>query len=175
LRRAGSKTLPSQLAEGSKHILVSVNALRLSTRNELGAEPVRPRNPQIPLQSLTCEVALGKVAGGTLLLKFLIQFVRDSKRYGSHVLRCNTLEGVRKSLRRRAPSERLTAQHILERGVLRSHCRILLLEVRSLPGAGLEPARPCGRGIFLPATAFAAESCDSFGVWTFSLPWFGAV
>jgi hypothetical protein len=80
LRRAASKTLPSQLAEGSKHILVSVNALRLSTRNELGAEPVRPRNPQIPLQSLTCEVALGKVAGGTLLLKFLIQFVRDSKR-----------------------------------------------------------------------------------------------
>ena len=43
-----------------------------------------------------------------------------------------------------------------------------------VPGAGLEPARPCGRGIFLPATAFAAESRDSFGVWTFSLPWFSA-
>ena len=44
----------------------------------------------------------------------------------------------------------------------------------NLPGAGLEPARPCGRGIFVLATAFTAESCDSFGVWTFSLPWFSA-
>ena len=27
---------------------------------------------------------------------------------------------------------------------------------QNLPGAGLEPAQPCGRGIFVPATAFAA-------------------
>ena len=40
-----------------------------------------------------------------------------------------------------------------------------------LPGAGLEPAWSFLRGIFVPATAFTAESCDSFGVWTFSLPW----
>jgi hypothetical protein len=45
------------------------------------------------------------------------------------------------------------------------------LEVPKLPGAGLEPAWSRLRGIFVLATAFAAESYDSFGVWTFSLPW----
>jgi len=44
-----------------------------------------------------------------------------------------------------------------------------------LPGAGLEPAWSCLRGIFVLATAFAAESCNSFGVWTFSLPLSGVV
>jgi hypothetical protein len=44
-----------------------------------------------------------------------------------------------------------------------------------LPGAGLEPARSRLRGIFVLATAFAAESHDSFGVWTFSLPLSGAL
>jgi len=42
-----------------------------------------------------------------------------------------------------------------------------------VPGAGLEPAWSRLRGIFVPATAFAAEprcSRRSFGVWTFSLP-----
>lgn len=42
-----------------------------------------------------------------------------------------------------------------------------------VPGAGLEPAWSLLRGIFVPATAFAAEPCvprGSFGVWTFSLP-----
>jgi hypothetical protein len=39
-----------------------------------------------------------------------------------------------------------------------------------VPGTGLEPVWSCLRGIFVLATAFTAESCDSFGVWTFSLP-----
>ncbi len=38
-----------------------------------------------------------------------------------------------------------------------SGLRIFLVGVPLVPGAGLEPARPCGRGIFVLATAFAAE------------------
>ena len=45
---------------------------------------------------------------------------------------------------------------------------------RLVPGTGIEPVRSRLRGIFLLATAFAAEPCGSFGVWTFSLPFFGA-
>ena len=40
-----------------------------------------------------------------------------------------------------------------------------------VPGAGLEPARCCHQGIFIPATAFAAAPAGAFGVWTLSLPW----
>ena len=40
---------------------------------------------------------------------------------------------------------------------------------RMVPGAGIEPAWSCPRGIFLPTTAFAAAT-SAFGVWTFSLP-----
>ena len=40
-----------------------------------------------------------------------------------------------------------------------------------VPGAGLEPAWPFGRGIFVPATAFAAASAEAFVVWTFSSPY----
>ena len=44
-----------------------------------------------------------------------------------------------------------------------------------MPGAGVEPARPLGRGIFLPATAFAATRVNLvFVVWTFSLPYYRA-
>src|SRR5690606_26439405 len=42
-----------------------------------------------------------------------------------------------------------------------------------VPRTGLEPVRGCLRGIFVLATAFAAEPPEksgSFGVWTFSLP-----
>ena len=40
-----------------------------------------------------------------------------------------------------------------------------------MPGAGLEPARPCGQGIFLPAMAFATPAyATRFAVWTLSLP-----
>jgi hypothetical protein len=53
--------------------------------------------------------------------------------------------------------------------------RDVLVGAPLVPGAGLEPARPCGRGIFVLATAFAAELANSFGVWTFSLPWSGGV
>jgi hypothetical protein len=43
-----------------------------------------------------------------------------------------------------------------------------------LPGAGLEPAWGYPRGIFLPATAFAAAraaGAHAFGVWTLPLPY----
>jgi hypothetical protein len=49
-----------------------------------------------------------------------------------------------------------------------------------VPGAGIEPARPLSRGIFLPATIFIADYCEyilwnihssTFVVWTFSLPY----
>ena len=42
-----------------------------------------------------------------------------------------------------------------------------------VPGAGVEPARCFHRGIFLPATAFAATRTNLvFVVWTFSLPYY---
>lgn len=41
-----------------------------------------------------------------------------------------------------------------------------------MPGAGVEPARCRHRGIFVPATVFTAVfSANTFGVWTFSLPY----
>ena len=41
---------------------------------------------------------------------------------------------------------------------------------RSVPGAGIEPARGHPRGIFVPTTAFTAAHRCAFGVWTLSLP-----
>ncbi len=41
-----------------------------------------------------------------------------------------------------------------------------------VPGAGLEPARPCGHKIFVPTTAFAAFLfLENFVVWTFPSPY----
>jgi len=40
-----------------------------------------------------------------------------------------------------------------------------------VPGAGLEPARCCHRGIFLPTTTFVAALSNAFVVWTFSSPY----
>ena len=39
-----------------------------------------------------------------------------------------------------------------------------------VPRAGVEPARCCHRGIFVPTTAFTARM-KRFVVWTFSLPY----